>query len=284
LPGEWVLVDAGLPGSEKTILAAATELFGAASRPKAILLTHGHLDHLGSAKELAAHWQVPVLAHPLEMPYITGRAHYPPQDPTVGGSLAFMSRFFPTEVPNLRDCAQALLVDDFEAPFLPGWRWVHVPGHAPGQVAFFRESDETLLAGDAFATCHHDSIPAVLLDRPQISRAGTPFNYDWEAARKSVQILADLNPVNIGCGHGPVMRGPAATEGLRQLADHYPVPAHGRYVGTPASTDATGVAFLPPAPPDRLPLQAAVVGASLLAGVAAWLLSGGRRGGRVRRD
>jgi len=283
LPGEWVLVDTGLPGSEKTIRAAAAELFGAESRPKAILLTHGHLDHLGSAKELAAFWQVPVLAHPLEMPYLTGQAQYPPRDPTVGGSLAFMSRFFPKEVPNLRGCVQALLTDDPQPPFLPGWRWLHVPGHAPGQVAFFRESDETLLGGDAFATTHHDSIAAVLLGKPQISRAGTPFNYDWEAARKSVQILADLNPVAIGCGHGPVIKGVAATEGLRQLADNYPVPGQGRYVQTPARTDESGVEFLPPPPADPLPVQAAVVGASVLAAGVAWLLMGGRRSGKRYR-
>jgi glyoxylase-like metal-dependent hydrolase (beta-lactamase superfamily II) len=284
LPGEWVLVDTGLPGSEKTIAEAAEKLFGASSRPRAILLTHGHLDHVGSAKELAARWQVPVLAHPLEMPYITGKAQYPPRDPTVGGggSLAFMTRFFPSQLPNLRDCAQALLTDDPEPPYLPGWRWIHVPGHAPGQVAFFRESDETLLGADAFATTHHDSLPAVLLGKPRISRAGTPFNYDWEAARKSVQILADLNPVAIACGHGPVVKGVEATEGLRHLADNYPVPTHGRYVATPARTNASGVEFLPPPPPDRLPVQAAVVGASIVAAGAAWLVTGGRRSGKRR--
>jgi glyoxylase-like metal-dependent hydrolase (beta-lactamase superfamily II) len=277
IPGEWVLIDTGLPGSEKTILAAAARLFGPPARPLAILLTHGHLDHVGSARELAAHWQVPVLAHPLEIPYLTGQAQYPPQDPTVGGSLAFMSRFFPRELPNLREVVQPLLTDDPEPPFLPGWRWLHVPGHAPGQLAFFRESDETLLGADAFATTHHDSIPAVLLGRPQISRAGTPFTYDWAAARKSVQILADLNPVAIGCGHGPVIRGVAATEGLRHLADHFPLPTHGRYVPEPARTDASGVEYLPPPPADRLPMRAAVLGAGLLAAGAAWLLTAGHR-------
>ena len=277
LPGEWVLVDTGLPGSAHTIGAAAAELFGEDNRPKAILLTHGHLDHLGAARELASRWDVPVLAHPLELPYITGQAFYPPQDPTVGGSLAFMSRFFPRDLPNLRDAAQAIDTDDEAVPYLPGWRWLHVPGHAPGQLAFFRESDETLLGGDAFATCHHDSVPAILLGTPNISRAGTPFNYDWEASRKSVQVLADLNPANIGCGHGPVMRGPEATEGLRQLADNYPIPAHGRYVNAPARTDASGVEHLPPPAKDKLPMQAAIIGGGILLAGAAWLLTGGRR-------
>ncbi|MBF9222417.1 MBL fold metallo-hydrolase [Hymenobacter ruricola] len=279
-PGEWVLIDTGLPGSEKTIIAAADQLFYPGTRPEAILLTHGHLDHLGSARELADHWKVPVIVHPLELPYVTGQALYPPRDPTVGGSLAFMSRFFPTQLPNLEERVQALDANDPSTPFLMNWRWLHVPGHAPGQLAFFREADGVLLGADAFATCHHDSVPAVLLGLPKISRAGTPFNYDWEAARKSVQTLADLAPKAIGCGHGPVIKGPEAAAGLRALADNYPVPSHGRYVHEPARTDASGVEHLPPAPKDKLPMQAALIGAGVLAAGAAWLLTGGRRKGK----
>jgi len=276
-PGEWVLIDTGLPGSEKAIVAAAAELFGPNQPPEAILLTHGHLDHLGAARELAEHWRVPVIAHPLELPYLTGQAQYPPHDPTVGGSLAFMSRFFPTQLPNLGERVQALNADDPGVPYLPNWRWLHVPGHAPGQLAFFREADRTLIGGDAFATTNHDSIPAVLLNIPKISRAGTPFNYDWAAARQSVQQLAELEPQAIGCGHGPVVKGAPAAAGLRRLAANYPVPAHGRYVNEPARTGANGVEYLPPAPPDNVPRQAAVLGAAVLAASAAWLLTSDRR-------
>ena len=283
-PNEWVLIDTGLPGSAKTIIAAANDLFHAGTRPEAIILTHGHLDHLGSAKELADYWRVPVIAHPLEMPYLTDQALYPPCDPTVGGSLAFMSRFFPTQLPNLGERVQALNAEDPSVPYLMGWRWLHVPGHAPGQLAFFREADQTLIGADAFATCHHDSIPAVLLGLPKISCAGTAFNYDWVAARNSVQQLAALNPQAIGCGHGPVIQGPEAAAGLHELANNYPVPAHGRYVLEPARTDASGVEHLPPAPKDKLPMQATMIGAGILAAGAAWLLTGGRRRGRKKPE
>ncbi len=273
-PGEWVLVDTGLPGSEKSIRAAAERLYGPGAVPQAILLTHGHLDHVGSALALATGWHVPVLVHPLELPYVTARALYPPRDPTVGGALAFASRFFPTQLPDLRDVAQALPTADAAVPYLPAWRWLHVPGHAPGQIALFRAADRTLIGADAFATTHHDSLAAVLLGRPQISRAGTPFNYDWPAAQRSVQQLADLNPAAIGCGHGPAMRGPAAAEALRRLAAHYPVPAQGRYIHEPARTDASGVAHLPPPVPDRLPRRAAALAGALagalLLGWGAW--------------
>ena len=276
-PGEWVLLDTGLPGSDKEIIAAADKLFYPGTRPEAIILTHGHLDHMGSAKELAAHWNVPVIAHPLELPYVTAQALYPPSDPTVGGSLAFMSRFFPKQLPNLTDVVEALPLGGEHPPYLAQWRWLHVPGHAPGQLAFFREADRTLIGGDAFATTNHESLAAVLLGIPEISVAGSPFNYDWAQCRQSVQTLADLHPAAIGCGHGPVIKGPAAAAGLRKLADNYQLPAQGRYLAEAARTDASGVEHLPPKPVDKLPRQAAAIGAGLLLAGATWLLVGGRR-------
>src|SRR5215207_9492829 len=77
----WVLVDAGLSTSRGLIVAEAARAFGPNARPAAIVLTHGHFDHVGSLEALAEWWNVPVYAHPRELPYLTGRADYPPPDP-----------------------------------------------------------------------------------------------------------------------------------------------------------------------------------------------------------
>ena len=71
--GEWVLVDTGMPGFAGAIRREAERLFG--TRPRAILLTHGHMDHVGAVRQLARTWGVPVYAHPLELPYLTGRSN-----------------------------------------------------------------------------------------------------------------------------------------------------------------------------------------------------------------
>src|SRR5690606_10795322 len=77
----WVLVDAGMgQGAAGRIREAARQRFGG-TRPHCIVLTHGPFDHIGGLPELAEEWDVPILAHHLEIPYITGLSAYPPPDP-----------------------------------------------------------------------------------------------------------------------------------------------------------------------------------------------------------
>ena len=69
----WVLIDTAWPHRGPVISAAAESLFGAGTRPAAILLTHIHPDHAGSALELARLWDLPVHVHPGELPLASGR-------------------------------------------------------------------------------------------------------------------------------------------------------------------------------------------------------------------
>jgi glyoxylase-like metal-dependent hydrolase (beta-lactamase superfamily II) len=77
--GSWVLIDAGVMGTYKLIVGAAERRFGEGSRSAAIVMTHGHFDHGGALKDLAEHWDVPIYAHELELPYLDGRSSYPPR-------------------------------------------------------------------------------------------------------------------------------------------------------------------------------------------------------------
>ncbi len=68
---DWVLVDAGLYLSAGRIRRWAQAHFGD-RKPAAIVLTHGHFDHVGALKDLLDEWDVPVFAHEPEMPYLQG--------------------------------------------------------------------------------------------------------------------------------------------------------------------------------------------------------------------
>jgi glyoxylase-like metal-dependent hydrolase (beta-lactamase superfamily II) len=248
---EWVLVDAGLPGSASKIRRAAAELYGESSRPAAIVLTHGHFDHVGAIHTLAREWDAPVYAHELELPYLTGRSAYPPPDPLVGGgTMSLLSFLYPKGPIDLRGRVHALPADG-SVPGMPGWRWLFTPGHAPGHVALVRDSDRAMIAGDAFTTTKQESLSAALRQRPEIHGPPMYFTPDWGKARSSVQKLADYMPAVVVTGHGPPMRGDRLARELRRLALHFDEwarPAHGRYRDRPAITDANGVVALPPPP------------------------------------
>ncbi len=242
----WVLIDAALPGTAGAIAKAAEERFGPEARPAAIVMTHGHFDHVSALKELAARWDAPIYAHTLELPYLNGTAAYPPPDPTVGGGLmALTSPLFPKGPVDVSDRLQTL-PDDGTVPFMPGWKWLHTPGHAPGHVSLWRESDRTLLAGDAFVTTAQESVYAAATQRPELHGPPMYFTPDWPSAKSSVERLAALEPETAVTGHGRAMQGPALRDALHALArdfDTVAVPAHGHYVLHPANV-AHGNAYV----------------------------------------
>lgn len=246
---DWVLVDTGIYGATERIVRAAERRFGQGARPSAIVLTHGHFDHVGAVRQLAEYWDVPVYAHELELPYLTGRSKYPPPDPTVGGgAMARLSFLYPRGPIDLGDRVLPL-PDGGTVPGMPGWRWVHTPGHTAGHVALFREADRTLIAGDAFVTTRQESALAALTQRPEMHGPPAYYTPDWIAARRSVEVLAALEPEVAATGHGVPMRGPEMREALRRLAREFgalAVPEHGRYVAAPAVVDRDGVVSVPP--------------------------------------
>src|SRR3954463_12093910 len=247
--GKWVLIDAGLIGTAGMISRAAGKRFGAASRPAAIILTHGHFDHVGALEDLAEKWDVPVYAHEMELPYLDGRSSYPPPDPTVGGGLmAALSTFFPRGPINVGSRLLTLPADG-SVPGMPGWRWIPTPGHSPGHVSLWRESDRTIIAGDAFVTTKQESVYAAARQEPEMH--GPPMYYtpDWESAKSSVQRLAALEPELAITGHGRAMKGADMRAALHVLADNFDViavPDHGRYVGHPVRGNESGVRYVPP--------------------------------------
>ncbi len=230
--GDWVLVDTGIKPGLGLLKNLETEMGGA---PLAIVLTHGHFDHASNAVALADHWGVKIHVHRRELPYLTGDEAYPPFDPTVGGALAFLTRFFPSPEYDFGDRLETI-PESGELSFLPGWKVIETPGHTPGHISLWDDETKTLIAGDALCTADFDTWPGATVQKPQqLARSASPATPDWAAALESTRKLAELNPMTIAAGHGQPMSGGDVAGELRDFAREVKPPEHGRYVNEPAT-------------------------------------------------
>ena len=202
----WTLIDAGLPYSATLIRKWAERHFSAP--PLAIVLTHGHFDHVSAAGDLADHWNVPIYAHQLEAPYLTGEKEYPPPNTGAGGGMmSLLSPLYPRGPVNL--ASRLRLIDsEEEGKVLPNWQIVHTPGHTPGHISLFRGSDSTLIVGDAFCTTKPESFfDAAIAQPPELHGPPAYFTSNWNDAALSIRRLALLRPRILAPGHGRPLAG-----------------------------------------------------------------------------
>lgn len=228
----WVVIDTAWPNRARLIEETAASLFGANTRPAALLLTHIHPDHAGAARELARLWDVPVYVHSEELPMAAGDLSTFEQ---YGGPLDLwvilpLLRAIPRRrresmlaASSLKEVARAF---DPRAgiPGLPDWECVHTPGHTPGHVSFFRTSDRVLITGDAVVHVQLNSIWGLLLGKQGLSLPPWYTTWNWQTSMESVAALAQLEPRVLACGHGSPLTGAGTARALRAFADHAAAP------------------------------------------------------------
>jgi glyoxylase-like metal-dependent hydrolase (beta-lactamase superfamily II) len=215
---EFILVDAGMPDSHEMILEAAKERFGEAAVCKAIVLTHGHFDHVGALTGLLEEWNVPVYAHEAEKPFLNGESSYPPPNTDAdSGLVAKMSSMFPRHSIDISSNLN-ILPEDGSIPVLPDWKFIHTPGHTPGHISLFRDSDKALIAGDAFINVEQEKLYEVLTQKQEIHGPPQYFTIDWQAAWDSVKTLSELKPLVAVVGHGLPLADDELTTNLDRLA------------------------------------------------------------------
>jgi glyoxylase-like metal-dependent hydrolase (beta-lactamase superfamily II) len=219
---EVTLVDTGEPRDLPRVRSALEAIGRALGDVSAVVLTHAHPDHIGSAEWLRAERGIPVRLLDTEAPHARGeiieeasklqvlRAAWRPQ--VLLWALRIM-RAGATRVERLTE------VKPFElgaGPLdVPG-RLVPVPtpGHTSGHCAFHLPQRGVLIAGDALITAH----PAARATGPQL--CPPIFNHDQAAALASLHALAGLSADVVLPGHGPACRGSPASAVERALATH----------------------------------------------------------------
>jgi glyoxylase-like metal-dependent hydrolase (beta-lactamase superfamily II) len=188
-----VLVDTGL----RTSAGRIKEALGG-RKLQAIALTHAHGDHGGSARKLSDQLGVPVWVGSADREAAeTGKVVTKPPFDKPGLSVIAGAMGNMPAVPVARELREG---DELVA----GFTVLDTPGHSPGHVSFWRESDRVLICGDVFFNMH------LLTTVPGLRQPPGPFTVDPALNRESERRVAKLEPATAGFGHGPVIEGDAA--------------------------------------------------------------------------
>jgi len=143
-----VLLDTGLVGETSQICRLIRRLGLQPDSIKAILLTHGHLDHVGNLAWAKRWTGAPVFAHRAEQAHIDGTIQYT-------SAARWLGRLERLGYAVLNYCPVRIdyfIADGDELPFWGGLRVVHLPGHTEGHCGFYSERRGLLFSGDLFAS------------------------------------------------------------------------------------------------------------------------------------
>jgi hydroxyacylglutathione hydrolase len=186
-----VLIDAGRRWDRRRLFK---ELEG--RQISEVALTHVHPDHQGCAKAICEAFGVPLACHEDDVDAMEGRRSV---SATAKPTAKLFGRLWqgpPRKVDRVLH----------EGDEVAGFRVVHAPGHAPGEVIFFRDSDRVAICGDVIRNITYLSLRTKLAEPPDDLTPDPPEN------RRSIRKLAALEPSLILPGHGPAVTDIAAFE------------------------------------------------------------------------
>jgi hydroxyacylglutathione hydrolase len=204
--GGVTLYDAGARTMTRAVATAGAKLGGV----KRVVLSHGHTDHRGVAPALGA----PVLCHPDEVADAEGSGgfRYWPEGlvglPTPQRQIHRLLHRYVWDGGPVKIAGTVSEGDE-----IAGFRVIDLPGHAPGLIGLWRESDRLALVSDCFYTLD-------MWGRSCDPHIPEPtYNYDTDRTRASLRKLAALEPAAAWPGHAKPVTGTDVRERLERAAD-----------------------------------------------------------------
>jgi hydroxyacylglutathione hydrolase len=201
--------DGGTKTMTKGVAAAAERLGGL----KRIVLGHSHTDHRGTAPGLSA----PVYCHPDEVADAEsdGGLHYFDYSKV---EFAPVRWIYPGLMRRWDGGPVKIAGTVADGDEVAGFRVIHFPGHAPGLIGLFRESDRLALVSDTVYL-----VDSARLKRVPEGEATVPHPFsskDHPGARDSVRKLAELEPATVWTGHAEELSGPGVKQALLKASEH----------------------------------------------------------------
>jgi glyoxylase-like metal-dependent hydrolase (beta-lactamase superfamily II) len=211
------LIDTGYPRDAEKLLASLAHIGRGPADVSAVLLTHGHPDHIGSAERFRTEHDAAVYAHRDEAPNARGERIEQVSELTIARNLwrPRVMRWLVDVVrlggPKPQRLGVVTTYANGTPLDVPGHPVpLHTPGHTSGHTCFHLPERGVLVAGDAAMTAHAivpDEGPQLLPDM---------FNVDTAKALTSLDVLEPLTADVVLVGHGPAFRGNPA-EFVRQV-------------------------------------------------------------------
>jgi hydroxyacylglutathione hydrolase len=191
-----VLVDAASRHAARRILRQVKGL-----GLRAHVLTHGHMDHMGSSHEICERLELPLLCGEGDVPTVES-----------GGLLGLRERPWPRRLQHRLMAGPGHPVNETlkEGDIVAGFAVLEVPGHSPGHLAFWREHDGVLVAGDVVFGMRVPSL------RPGLQLPPSGLTPDPITNLESARRLAALEPRIVALGHGPPVSGEEFQEFVAQ--------------------------------------------------------------------
>jgi glyoxylase-like metal-dependent hydrolase (beta-lactamase superfamily II) len=206
-----VQFDAGTKSMRKKAAEAARELGGL----KRIVLGHAHADHRGTAPYLGA----PVFCHPDEVADAEGDKAVTPYFNLSLLPVAPVRRLYPFLLRHWDGGAVKVNGTVSEGDEVAGFKVLHFPGHAPGLIGLWRESDRVALVSDVVYLV--DSARLKPLPHGEASVPHPAFAWNHQEAKRSLRRLAELEPKVVGAGHEEPLRGDNLRPVLEAAAEKY---------------------------------------------------------------